>query len=79
MTTGEMKLVEAIRRAKERCKEILENDGYLTERDALLIFYDELHVDPPTYLQPGMETFYDWLNKTIKSNDERFASSKDEV
>jgi len=79
MTTAEMKLVEAMRRAKERCEEILANDGYLTERDALLIVYDELHVDPPIYLQPGMEAFYDWLNKSIKSIDERFASSKDEV
>lgn len=81
MTTGEyeMKLAEAMRRAKERCEEILANNGYFTERDALLIVYDELHVDPPTYLQLGSIYGYDWLNKPIKSVNERFASSKDEV
>jgi len=81
MTTEEyeMKLEGAMRRAKERCEEILANDGYLTERDALLIVYDELQIDPPAYLQLGSVYGYDWFNKPIKSNDERFASSKDEV
>lgn len=81
MTTEEyeMKLEEAMRRAKERCEEILANNGYLTERDALLIVYDELHVDPPAFLQYGSLYGYDWFNKPIKSNDERFASGKEEV
>lgn len=75
----EMKLEEAMRRAKERCEEILANNGYLTERDALLIVYDELHVDPPPYLQLGSIYGYGWLDEPIKNIDERFASSKDEV
>ena len=81
MTTEEYetKLEEALRRAKERCEEILANDGYLTERDALLIVYDELHVDPPAFLQHEYSWEYGWLDKPIKSIDERVASSKEEV
>lgn len=81
MTTEEyeMKFEEAMRRAKDRCEEILANNGYLTERDALLILYDELHVDPPPFLQLGSAYGYSWLDEPIKSIDERFASSKDEV
>ena len=81
MTTEEyeMKLEEAMRRAKERCEEILANDGYLTERDALLIVYDELQVDPPVYLQLGSIYGYGWLDEPIKSIDERFAPKKNEV